>query len=63
MSMKLFLLILLLLGAASTAQAQLVNLISTGLRMGVSAAVASRSAASARNYTELADPRAWTPDV
>ena len=61
--MKPFLLILLLLGAASTAQAQLVNLISTGLRVGVSAAVASRSAASARNYTELADPRARTPDV
>ncbi|MGY3091284.1 hypothetical protein ACVWYF_004350 [Hymenobacter sp. UYAg731] len=57
------LLLILLVGTASTAQAQLVNLISTGLRVGVSAAAASRSAAAARNYVELADPRAPTPDV
>ena len=61
--MKQFLLILVLLGAAATAQAQLVNLLSTGLRVGVSAAAASRSSAAARNYVELADPRARTPDV
>lgn len=61
--MKKLLPLLLLLGAASTAQAQLVNAISTGLRVGVSAAAASRSAAGARNYVESADPRAPTPDV
>lgn len=61
--MKQLLLILPLLGAASTAQAQLGTIISTGVRLGVSSAAASRSAASARNYVELADPRAPTPDV
>lgn len=61
--MKQLLLIPLLLGAASPARAQLSTLLSTGLRVGVTAAVASRSAASARNYVELADPRAPTPDV
>ena len=61
--MKQVLLLLLLLGPAGAAQAQLVNLISTGVRVGVSAAAASRSASSARNYVELADPRAPTPDV
>lgn len=57
------LLVLLLVGAAGSARAQLVNLISTGVRVGVSAAVASRSSAGARNYVELADPRAPTPDI
>jgi hypothetical protein len=61
--MKRGLLLLLLLGAAGSAQAQLVNLISTGVRVGVSAAAASRSSAGARNYVELADPRAPTPDI
>lgn len=56
-------LLLLLLGTASTAQAQLVNLISTGVRIGASAALASRSSAGARNYVETADPRANTTDV
>ncbi|MDQ2794647.1 MAG: hypothetical protein M3Y12_11680 [Bacteroidota bacterium] len=56
-------LLVLLLGTASTAQAQLVNLLSAGLRVGVSAAVASRSSAGARNYVEGADPRANTTDV
>jgi hypothetical protein len=62
-SMKHFLLTLLLLGAAGSAQAQLVNIISTGVRVGVSAAAASRSGAGARNYVELADPRAPRPDI
>ena len=56
-------LLLLLLGTASTAQAQLVNLISTGVRVGTSAAMASRSASSALNSVERADPRANTTDV
>ncbi|MCI1187842.1 hypothetical protein MON38_10460 [Hymenobacter sp. DH14] len=56
-------LLLLLLGSASTAQAQLINLISTGVRVGTSAAMASRSSAGARNYVETADPRANTTDV
>ena len=60
--MKHFLL-LLLLGTASTAQAQLVNLISTGVRVGMSAAAASRSSSGARNYVEPTDPRAPRPDV
>ncbi len=54
---------LLLLGTASTVQAQLVNLISTGVRVGTPAAMASRSASSARNYAERADPRANTTNV
>ena len=54
---------MLLLGAASKVQAQLVNLLGTGVRVGVSAAAASRSAASARHYVEPADPRAPRPDV
>ena len=58
--MKHLLLSLLLIGAAGSAQAQLVNIISTGVRVGVSAAAAS---AGARNYVELADPRAPTPDI
>ncbi|GAB3587463.1 hypothetical protein GCM10027345_38310 [Hymenobacter daeguensis] len=41
----------------------MVNLISTGVRVGVGAAAASRSGAGARNYVELADPRAPTPDI
>ncbi len=61
--MKQVLLVLLLLGAASTAKAQLVNLISAGVRVGVSAAMASRSSAGARDYVERADPRANTTDV
>jgi hypothetical protein len=61
--MKHPLLVLLLIGATAPAQAQLVNLISTGVRVGVSAAAASRSGAGARNYVELADPRAPTPDI
>ena len=56
-------LLLLLLGTASTAQAQLVNMISTGLQIGISATAASRSASSARNYAERADPRANATDV
>ena len=56
-------LLVLLLGAASTAHAQLVNLISTGVRVGVSAAAASRSSSSARDYVERADPRKNTTDV
>lgn len=56
-------LLVLLLGTASTAQAQLVNLISTGVRVGTSAAMASRSSAGARDYVERADPRANTTDV
>jgi hypothetical protein len=61
--MKKLLPLLLLLGAASSAQAQLVNLISTGLRVGVSAAVASRSSSGARDYVETADPRALASDI
>jgi hypothetical protein len=61
--MKRLLLSLFLLGAAGSAQAQLVNLISTGVRVGVSAAAASRSSAGARNYVEKADPRAFSTDV
>jgi len=61
--MKQLLLPLLLLGAAGSAQAQFVNLIATGVNVGMSAARASRSSASARNYVEKADPRAPTPDI
>ena len=61
--MKQLLLVLLLLSGAATAQAQLVNLILAGVRVGVSAAGASRSAAGARNYVETADPRANTTDI
>ena len=64
------LLLVLLLGTATTAQAQLVNLISAGVRVGVSAAAtsrsataASRSATGARNYVETADPRSNTTDL
>lgn len=56
-------LLILLLGTATTARAQLVNLISAGVRVGVSAAMASRSSAGARNYVERADPRANITDV
>jgi hypothetical protein len=51
------------MGTTGAAQAQLVNLISTGVRVGVGAAAASRSASSARNYVERADPRASASDV
>lgn len=61
--MKQLLLVLLLGTATTTAQAQLVNLISAGVRVGVGAAVASRSASGARNYVETADPRANTTDL
>ena len=61
--MKQVLLLLLLLGTAATAQAQLANIISGGVRVGMSAANASRSAATARNYVETADPRANTTDI
>ena len=54
--MKRGLLLLLLIGAAGSAQAQLANLISSGVRVGV-------STARARNYVEPADPRAPTPDI
>ena len=64
------LLLVLLLATATTAQAQLVNLISAGVRLGVSAAAANRSAtaasrssAGARNYVETSDPRANTTDI
>ncbi|MBO2010288.1 hypothetical protein [Hymenobacter negativus] len=61
--MKQLLPLLLLLGMAGSAQAQLVNLIATGVRVGTSAAVASRSSAGARNYVEKADPRGFGTDV
>ena len=61
--MKKLFLLLLPLATAATARAQLVDIISAGVRFGTAAALAGRSSASARDYVELADPRANTTDV